>query len=239
MNKIKAIGLILFLIGGTFACRKDDVITFAEIPMVNFNLTEMSLSRDTIDVQFGFTTEQIKSIDIHLILMGYTAELDREIGVYLEGDPTFIAEGLEIPEKWIMPMGKVMGTVKFNIKRNRKLIGKNGQEVKIRLESNNYFQVGIKDSLVVRVYDEIPTEWIGDADWYMGSIADYFGPCTKAKYEFIFKTFEEWNFTSWSIWGMMPNKEKFKAATRILKERLAAEGPIEDPNDPTGFITFP
>ncbi|MGL5683274.1 MAG: DUF4843 domain-containing protein [Marinifilaceae bacterium] len=229
--------ILCFLSSLMWSCQKDEVMVYTDFPKVNFDVNKMDVSNDTAYIQFGFVDTDTLIFDVHLILMGYASETAREIGLKVEGEANFMKNAIKGIDTWQMPAGKVLVHLPVAINRCNDVVGE-GQELKIRLIDNDNFVSGLKDSITIFISNDIPDTWVGDAKWFMNKVEEFFGPCTKAKYLFVYQTLGVWDFTSWASWGMGDAK-KFNPAKRMLNERLSEVGPIEDPDSESGYVTFP
>lgn len=229
------------LMCGLAGCGKEGALVYAGPDLVNFDYRKMELQKDTVVVAYGFVQDQFREVDLKLFLTGYAAQVDREVNLKVSSE-----EGAEagvhyqLPEKVVIPANEVEASVPLRILRPAALLDKS-VSFWVRLEDSESFRAGIRAGLFFQVSDEIPEQWIGDENWYEGSIEDYFGECSRTKYLFVYQQLGVWDFDAYSVWGMMADANKFAPAKRIVKEKLAeyeaANGPLVDPEK--GRVTFP
>lgn len=225
------------------ACQKDDILVYKGKDKVNINYKDMeNLNKDSIDIAYGFISDQKKVIDLKLLLMGYAKDYDREVKVSVTSkDGATAGTHYEIPTPIIIPKGEVQKTVPLTILRPVDLMQNGPRSFSLQIINSKDLEPGIQTTLFVRISDDIPEKWVGDEKWFMNKIAEYFGECSKTKYLFIYKELNIWDFSAWSFYGMMGDTKKFLPAKRILKERLATyeaqNGPLTDPVK--GRVTFP
>lgn len=242
--KIKTINLIyLFSLATIFlACEKDEIPVYIGEDMVNINYRGMNLNKDTIYISYGFVQSQQEIINLELLLTGYAREYDREVGIQITSEDG-AEKGIhyEFPSPIIMPKGEVQSTVPLTILRPNDLSQDGAKSFLLEIQNSKDLQSGIRATLYVHISDEIPDKWIGDENWFMNPVSQYFGECSKTKYLFVYQNLNVWDFDDWSYFGMMGDDAKFLPAKRILKEKLAEyeqeHGPLIDPDK--GRVTFP
>ena len=61
------------------ACEKEDIPYYSDVERINFDYTSMGLSKDTVNIAYGFVTDQYTNIDLELLLTGYAKDYDRVI----------------------------------------------------------------------------------------------------------------------------------------------------------------
>jgi len=240
--KIKYMIMILWgALFGLTGCEKEGLTTYEGTEMVNFDYNKMDLKKDTVTIAYGFVTDEYKIIDLNLVIVGYPVPVEREVKLTVTSeDGAQAGVHYELPEKIVVPANEVMLTVPLKVLRPSDLMTA-PKSFLVKIEDSQNFVAGIRTTLFVSVSDDIPEEWIGDEGWFMGSIDDWFGKCSKTKYSFIYQQLEVWDFTVYSYYGMMADNAKFGAAKRIVKEKLAeweaVNGPLVDPKE--GPVTFP
>ena len=214
------------------SCDKEGLLTYSGADVVNFNFSKMQLSKDSVDIAYGFVVDEYKQLDLQLLLTGYAQPVDRPLNIQITSEEGAQAGvHYEIPEHLVLPANEVMVTIPFKVLRPEVLKDQSTSFL-IQIEDSKDLQAGMNRQLFVSVSDNIPDEWIGDKGWFMGKISDYFGECSKTKYLFVYKHLGVWDFSAYSIWGMMADKNKFEPAKRIVKEKLAeyeaTNGPLVD-----------
>ena len=219
------------------ACEKEDIPYYSDVERINFDYTSMGLSKDTVNIAYGFVTDQYTNIDLELLLTGYAKDYDRVIGLTITSEDGAVAgTNYEIADNVIMPKGEVSISVP-----SEDLMTTGAKSFLVKLVDSDDLVAGLRTTLFVTVSDDIPDKWIGDEGWFMNPISQYFGECSKTKYLFVYEQLGIWDFSSWSYWGMMGDAAKFTPAKRILKEKLAEyeaeNGPLVDPKE--GRVTFP
>lgn len=224
------------------ACEKEEIPCYSDVERINFNYTAMGLSKDTVNISYGFVTDQYTDINLELLLTGYAKEYDRKIGLTITSEDGAVAgRNYEIPDNIVMPKGEVSVSVPLKVFRSEDLMISGAKSFLVKLEDSDDFFAGLKTTLFITVEDDIPDKWIGDESWFMNPVSQYFGECSKTKYLFVFEQLGVWDFSSWSFWGMMGDASKFTPAKRILKEKLAEyeaeNGPLMDLEQ--GQVTFP
>lgn len=224
------------------ACEKDEIAVYSGADLVNIDYVGMELVKDSIDITYGFVNDQEKTINLMFLLIGYEKNYDREVAITIKSEDGAIAgTHYQIPDKIIIPKNKVKTSVPLIIFRSKDLSENGARSFLLQISKSTDLMPGIQTTLFVRMSDDIPDEWIGDKNWFMNKVSDYFGECSKTKYLFIYKELDIWDFSAWSIWNMMGDNNKFIPAKRILKERLSAyeaqNGPLIDPVK--GRVTFP
>ena len=224
------------------ACEKEDIPYYSDVERINFDYTSMGLSKDTVNIAYGFVTDQYTNIDLELLLTGYAKDYDRVIGLTITSeDGTVAGTNYEIADNVIMPKGEVSISVPLKVLRSEDLMTTGAKSFLVKLVDSDDLVAGLRTTLFVTVSDDIPDKWIGDEGWFMNPISQYFGECSKTKYLFVYEQLGVWDFSSWSYWGMMGDAAKFTPAKRILKEKLAEyeaeNGPLVDPKE--GRVTFP
>ena len=220
------------------ACEKEDIPYYSDVERINFDYTSMGLSKDTVNIAYGFVTDQYTNIDLELLLTGYAKDYDRVIGLTITSEDGAVAgTNYEIADNVIMPKGEVP----LKVLRSEDLMTTGAKSFLVKLVDSDDLVAGLRTTLFVTVSDDIPDKWIGDEGWFMNPISQYFGECSKTKYLFVYEQLGVWDFSSWSYWGMMGDAAKFTPAKRILKEKLAEyeaeNGPLVDPKE--GRVTFP
>ena len=224
------------------ACEKEDIPYYSDVERINFDYTSMGLSKDTVNIAYGFVTDQYTNIDLELLLTGYAKDYDRVIGLTITSEDGAVAgTNYEIADTVIMPKGEVSISVPLKVLRSEDLMTTGAKSFLVKLVDSDDLVAGLRTTLFVTVSDDIPDKWIGDEGWFMNPISQYFGECSKTKYLFVYEQLGVWDFSSWSYWGMMGDAAKFTPAKRILKEKLAEyeaeNGPLVDPKE--GRVTFP
>ena len=224
------------------ACEKEDIPYYSDVERINFDYTSMGLSKDTVNIAYGFVTDQYTNIDLELLLTGYAKDYDRVIGLTITSEDGAVAgTNYEIADNVIMPKGEVSISVPLKVLRSEDLMTTGAKSFLVKLVDSDDLVAGLRTTLFVTVSDDIPDKWIGDEGWFMNPICQYFGECSKTKYLFVYEQLGVWDFSSWSYWGMMGDAAKFTPAKRILKEKLAEyeaeNGPLVDPKE--GRVTFP
>ena len=224
------------------ACEKEDIPYYRDVERINFDYTSMGLSKDTVNIAYGFVTDQYTNIDLELLLTGYAKDYDRVIGLTITSEDGAVAgTNYEIADNVIMPKGEVSISVPLKVLRSEDLMTTGAKSFLVKLVDSDDLVAGLRTTLFVTVSDDIPDKWIGDEGWFMNPISQYFGECSKTKYLFVYEQLGIWDFSSWSYWGMMGDAAKFTPAKRILKEKLAEyeaeNGPLVDPKE--GRVTFP
>lgn len=216
------------------ACEKEDIPYYSDVERINFDYTSMGLSKDTVNIAYGFVTDQYTNIDLELLLTGYAKDYDRVIGLTITSEDGAVAgTNYEIADNVIMPKGEVSISVPLKVLRSEDLMTTGAKSFLVKLVDSDDLVAGLRTTLFVTVSDDIPDKWIGDEGWFMNPISQYFGECSKTKYLFVYEQLGVWDFSSWSYWGMMGDAAKFTPAKRILKEKLAEyeaeNGPLVDP----------
>ena len=224
------------------ACEKEDIPYYSDVERINFDYTSMGLSKDTVNIAYGFVTDQYTNIDLELLLTGYAKDYDRVIGLTITSEDGAVAgTNYEIADNVITPKGEVSISVPLKVLRSEDLMTTGAKSFLVKLVDSDDLVAGLRTTLFVTVSDDIPDKWIGDEGWFMNPISQYFGECSKTKYLFVYEQLGVWDFSSWSYWGMMGDAAKFTPAKRILKEKLAEyeaeNGPLVDPKE--GRVTFP
>ena len=224
------------------ACEKEDIPYYSDVERINFDYTSMGLSKDTVNIAYGFVTDQYTNIDLELLLTGYAKDYDRVIGLTITSEDGAVAgTNYEIADNVIMPKGEVSISVPLKVLRSEDLMTTGAKSFLVKLVDSDDLVAGLRTTLFVTVSDDIPDKWIGDEGRLMNPISQYFGECSKTKYLFVYEQLGVWDFSSWSYWGMMGDAAKFTPAKRILKEKLAEyeaeNGPLVDPKE--GRVTFP
>ncbi len=224
------------------ACEKEDIPYYSDVERINFDYTSMGLSKDTVNIAYGFVTDQYTNIDLELLLTGYAKDYDRVIGLTITSEDGAVAgTNYEIADNVIMPKGEVSISVPLKVLRSEDLMTTGAKSFLVKLVDSDDLVAGLRTTLFVTVSDDIPDKWIGDEGWFMNPISQYFGECSKTKYLFVYEQLGIWDFSSWSYWGMMGDAAKFTPSKRILKEKLAEyeaeNGPLVDPKE--GRVTFP
>lgn len=224
------------------ACEKEDIPYYSDVERINFDYTSMGLSKDTVNIAYGFVTDQYTNIDLELLLTGYAKDYDRVIGLTITSEDGAVAgTNYEIADNVIMPKGEVSISVPLKVLRSEDLMTTGAKSFLVKLVDSDDLVAGLRTTLFVTVSDDIPDKWIGDEGWFMNPISQYFGECSKTKYLFVYEQLGVWDFSSWSYWGMMGDAAKFTPAKRILKEKLAEyeaeNGPLVDPKECR--VTFP
>ena len=224
------------------ACEKEDIPYYSDVERINFDYTSMGLSKDTVNIAYGFVTDQYTNIDLELLLTGYAKDYDRVIVLTITSEDGAVAgTNYEIADNVIMPKGEVSISVPLKVLRSEDLMTTGAKSFLVKLVDSDDLVAGLRTTLFVTVSDDIPDKWIGDEGWFMNPISQYFGECSKTKYLFVYEQLGVWDFSSWSYWGMMGDAAKFTPAKRILKEKLAEyeaeNGPLVDPKE--GRVTFP
>lgn len=224
------------------ACEKEDIPYYSDVERINFDYTSMGLSKDTVNIAYGFVTDQYTNIDLELLLTGYAKDYDRVIGLTITSEDGAVAgTNYEIADNVIMPKGEVSISVPLKVLRSEDLMTTGAKSFLVKLVDSDDLVAGLRTTLFVTVSDDIPDKWIGDEGWFMNPISQYFGECSKTKYLFVYEQLGIWDFSSWSYWGMMGDAAKFTPAKRILKEKLAEyeaeNGPLVDLKE--GRVTFP
>lgn len=224
------------------ACEKEEIPYYSDVERINFDYTAMGLSKDTVNIAYGFVTDQYTNIDLELLLTGYAKDYDRVIGLTITSENGAVAgTNYEITDNVVMPKGEVSISVPLKVLRSEDLMTTGAKSFLVKLVDSDDLVAGLRTTLFVTVSDDIPDEWVGDEGWFMNPISQYFGECSKTKYLFVYEQLGVWDFSSWSYWGMMGDAAKFTPAKRILKEKLAEyeaeNGPLVDPQK--GRVTFP
>ena len=224
------------------ACEKEDIPYYSDVERINFDYTSMGLSKDTVNIAYGFVTDQYTNIDLELLLTGYAKDYDRVIGLTITSEDGAVAgTNYEIADNVIMPKGEVSISVPLKVLRSEDLMTTGAKSFLVKLVDSDDLVAGLRTTLFVTVSDDIPDKWIGDEGWFMNPISQYFGECSKTKYLFVYEQLGIWDFSSWSYWGMMGDAAKFTPAKRILKQKLAEyeaeNGPLVDLKE--GRVTFP
>ena len=224
------------------ACEKEYIPYYSDVERINFDYTSMGLSKDTVNIAYGFVTDRYTNIDLELLLTGYAKDYDRVIGLTITSEDGAVAgTNYEIADNVIMPKGEVSISVPLKVLRSEDLMTTGAKSFLVKLVDSDDLVAGLRTTLFVTVSDDIPDKWIGDEGWFMNPISQYFGECSKTKYLFVYEQLGVWDFSSWSYWGRMGDAAKFTPAKRILKEKLAEyeaeNGPLVDPKE--GRVTFP
>lgn len=68
------------------ACEKEDIPYYSDVERINFDYTSMGLSKDTVNIAYGFVTDQYTNIDLELLLTGYAKDYDRVIGLTITSE---------------------------------------------------------------------------------------------------------------------------------------------------------
>ena len=224
------------------ACEKENIPYYSDVERINFDYTTMGLSKDTINIAYGFVTDRYTNIDLELLLTGYAKDYDRVIGLTITSENGAVAgTNYEITDNVVMPKGEVSISVPLKVLRSEDLMITGAKSFLVKLVDSDDLVAGLRTTLFVTVSDDIPDKWVGDEGWIMNPISQYVGECSKTKYLFVYEQLGIWDFSSWSYWGMMGDDAKFVPAKRILKEKLAEyeaeNGPLVDPEQ--GEVTFP
>lgn len=244
MKTMKIRFLVWLVWGGVLGlsgCSKESLTTYEGAAMVNFDYNKMELKKDSVNVAYGFVADEYRLINLELIVTGYPEANDREVKLSVTSeDGAQAGVHYELQEEVVIPAGEVMATVPLKVLRPAELM-ENPVSFSVKIVNSLTLEAGIRTTLFVSVSDDIPDQWIGDENWFMGSIEDYFGKCSKTKYLFVYQVLGIWDFSAYSYWGMMADSSKFTPAKRIVKEKLAeyeaANGPLVDPIE--GRVTFP
>lgn len=224
------------------SCQKENIPYYSDVERVNFDYTSMGLKKDTVNIVYGFVVDRYTDLDLNILLVGYAKDYDRAIGLEITSEDGAIAgTNYELPETIVMPQGEVSVKIPLKVLRSSDLQESGAKSFLIKLVDSKDLTAGLRTTLFVTVSDEIPDQWVGDANWFMNPIKQYFGECSKTKYLFVYEQLQVWDFSTWSYYGMMGLDSKFLPAKRILKEKLAeyeeANGPLVDPVK--GRVTFP
>lgn len=224
------------------ACEKESIPYYSDVERVNFNYNNMGLTKDTVNIVYGFVVDRYTDLELDILLTGYAKNYDREIGLTITSEDGAVAgTNYELPETTVMPRGEVTVKISLRVLRSADLQVTGAKSFLVKLEDSKDFKAGMSTTLFVKVSDEIPDEWVGDARWFMNPIKQYFGECSKTKYLFVYEQLKVWDFSTWSYSGMMGLDSKFLPAKRILKEKLAEyeaeNGELVDPVK--GRVTFP
>lgn len=73
------------------ACEKEDIPYYSDVERINFDYTSMGLSKDTVDITYGFVTDEYTDINLELLLMGYAKDYDRVIGLTITSEDGAVA----------------------------------------------------------------------------------------------------------------------------------------------------
>ena len=224
------------------ACEKEDIPYYSDVERINFDYTSMGLSKDTVDITYGFVTDEYTDINLELLLMGYAKDYDRVIGLTITSEDGAVAgTNYEIADNIVMPKGEVSVTVPLRVLRSEDLMETGAKSFLVKLIDSDDLVAGLRTTLFITVSDDIPDVWVGDEGWISNKVSDFFGECSRTKYLFVYEQLGIWDFSSWSLMGWMGDASKFTPAKRILKERLAEyeaeNGPLVDPEK--GRVTFP
>ena len=73
------------------ACEKEDIPYYSDVERINFDYTSMGLSKDTVNIAYGFVTDQYTNIDLELLLTGYAKDYDRVIGLTITSEDGAVA----------------------------------------------------------------------------------------------------------------------------------------------------
>lgn len=185
------------------ACEKEDIPYYSDVERINFDYTSMGLSKDTVNIAYGFVTDQYTNIDLELLLTGYAKDYDRVIGLTITSEDGAVAgTNYEIADNVIMPKGEVSISVPLKVLRSEDLMTTGAKSFLVKLVDSDDLVAGLRTTLFVTVSDDIPDKWIGDEGWFMNPISQYFGECSKTKYLFVYEQLGVWDFSSWSYWGM-------------------------------------
>lgn len=235
----------IVLLSGLFlltACQKEDIQTYTDVERINFDLQGMELKKDSVEISLGFFKGEVKEFPLHLYAIGYKKEVARKINIRItSSDGAVAGTTYELPDVIEMPKDELEYVVNLNILRDPDL-QKKSKSFLIELQKSDAFVPGINTSLYVKVSDGIPTTWIGDDAWGYGlKLVDYFGECSRTKYQFVYDKLGIYDFSVWTYYGYMGDATKCNAAKQYLKKELAAYekeyGPLIDPE--AGRVTFP
>ena len=113
INYLLAFALLAVVFAG---CQKEDIPYYSDLERVNFNYSGMGLSRDTIDITYGFVTDEYTDIDLEILLTGYAKDYDRQIGMRITSEDGAVAGvNYEIQENAVLPAGEVEVTVPLRV----------------------------------------------------------------------------------------------------------------------------
>ena len=142
----------------------------------------------------------------------------------------------DIPTEITFPKGEIETFVEFKILGADDLESvAGGRNLIIKIAPNDKLVTGVQPQVRIKIEGGMPTTWVGhDSDHaYAFSL---FTPCTKARYQFFFDTFDFYDFStvtgydtpslSYSVFRFSLGAYKDAANQEIKKinEKLAAEG---------------
>lgn len=228
--------LLLVLLTGLFACKKEEVKVYDGGDRVQF--TRLSTKPYSGDLFYSFGTKGKKVVDTMFIpvdITGRVANFDREINIEIIPDETTATQGTDYDfGKRIIPAGKSKGVVELILRRTKKL----ETEIKVvsfRIATSAEFKPGIEKQLKSKVsfYDYLvrPVSWE-----FMN-----FGAYSVVKHKFVLYHlgFAEINRAAADVAEDIPNyvfaSSKFPlflVQVRSLLTDLNAGVLKPDPNDP-------
>nr|WP_162988810.1 DUF4843 domain-containing protein [Pedobacter schmidteae] len=228
--------LLLILLTGLFACKKEEVKVYHGGDRVQF--TRLSTKPYSGDLFYSFGTKGKKMIDTMFIpvdITGRVANFDREINIEIISGETTAVQGTDFDfGKKVIPAGKSKGFVELILKRTKKLETEISV-VSFRIATSAEFMLGIEKQLKSKVsfYDYL----VKPVSWDFMNFGTY--SVTKHKFVLYHLGFPEINRAASGVAEDIPNYifagskfPLFLVQLRSLLSDLNAGVLKPDPNDP-------
>lgn len=169
-----------------FSCKKEETFTFSDKPSFEFADTVSS-------APVGFVTTGSLQKQYRIYLVGSLPETDIKLKLNYSG---VAKNGVDfnMPTELIFPKGATEVMLPCEAFSNTTATTDIDFKVQIMVTDENV--KSINHTLRIKIEYGMPTQWVGyDNDHYYGFMID-FTKCTKAKYQFFYRTFGFYDFST-------------------------------------------
>lgn len=213
------------------SCSKDKIEKYGSGPYINL----LRLDADTISVSFDLMPKDDSLFSFPLNVMGYAESFDRVVKVETDRGSTAEA-GVHFE---VLPCtvkaGSVLDTLRCMVHKTSDVTETNFKYISLELVSNEWFQPGIANRVVIQLTAGLPNGW--STNGLEALYAEYaYGAYSKTKFRFIMNALGTSaivklasDYNTWTALKLFLNAK--------LEEYERDNGPLMDENN--NRVTFP
>ncbi|MDQ6530073.1 DUF4843 domain-containing protein [Flavobacterium sp. LHD-85] len=158
MKKILILSITLLIITGFSSCTKEEIETYSGKDNIYFSpavvsyvsLNGAKVLTDSIGLSFSLDNPVIteRLFKIPIAVQGKASNVDREVKIAIDPSSTAIKDThFTIPDKIIIPAGKVVDTIRVLVKRTPDM-KKNAFSLVFNLEGNEFFKTEMQTKVI-------------------------------------------------------------------------------------------
>lgn len=158
MKKILILSITLLFIAGFTSCTKEEIETYSGKDNIYFSpavvsyisLNGAKILTDSIGLSFSLDNPVIteRLFKIPIAVQGKASNVDREVKIAIDPSSTAIKDThFTIPDKIIIPAGKVVDTIRVLVKRTPDM-KKNAFSLVFNLEENEFFKTEMQTKVI-------------------------------------------------------------------------------------------